>query len=117
MDTPSSGTVTPVDVENGVNGIRKRLTITFRDLNVRVTAPDAALGSTLWSRVDPRQLAGFFKRDQRHKRVQLEPRYHYHGSILTKISDYLKGCFWPGEARRDGKSCRNLLEELPKLIK
>ena len=69
METPSSGTATPVDVENGVDQIRKRLTITFRDLNVRVTAADAALGSTLWSEIDPRQLAGLFKRNERPKRV------------------------------------------------
>lgn len=71
MDTPSSGTITPVDLENaGYDGsIRKRLTVTFRDLNVRVTAPDAALGSTLWSEVDPRQLRDLFKRTQKHKRV------------------------------------------------
>lgn len=72
MDTPSSGTITPADLENaGYDAsIRKRLTVTFRDLNVRVTAPDAALGSTLWSEVDPRQLRFFFKRTQKHKRVR-----------------------------------------------
>jgi hypothetical protein len=72
MDTPSSGTMTPVDLESaGYDGsIRKRLTVTFRDLNVRVTAPDAALGSTLWSEIDPRQLRDLFKRTQKHKRVR-----------------------------------------------
>jgi ATP-binding cassette, subfamily G (WHITE), member 2, SNQ2 len=72
MATFSSGTSTPVDVENRREEIRKRLTVTFRDLNVRVTAPDAALGSTLWSEVDPRQLVGFFRRNQRPKRVRFD---------------------------------------------
>ena len=69
METPSSGTATPVDLENGDSQIRKRLTVTFRDLNVRVTAPDAALGDTLWSEVDPRQLGNLFKRKKVSKRV------------------------------------------------
>ena len=73
MDTPSSGTITPVDLESvdRSDGIQKRLTVTFRDLNVRVTAPDAALGSTLWSEVDPRQLRALFTRKQKHKRVNM----------------------------------------------
>lgn len=69
METPSSGTTTPVDLEHGDDQIRKRLTVTFRDLNVRVTAPEAALGSTLWSEVDPRQIGALFKRGARPKRV------------------------------------------------
>lgn len=70
METPSSGTATPVDVENGFGNIRKRLTVTFRDLSVRVTAPDAALGSTMWSEIDPRQLGGLFSRTKIAKRVR-----------------------------------------------
>ena len=69
METPSSGTVTPVDVESRGEEIRKRLTLTFQQLNVLVTAPDAALGSTLWSEVDPRQLSGLFRRGKQPKRV------------------------------------------------
>lgn len=68
METPSSGTATPVDVEFGNSQIRKRLTVTFRDLTVRVTAPDAALGDTLWSEVDPRQLGNLFNK-KKSKRV------------------------------------------------
>lgn len=71
METSSSGTATPVDVENGFEHIRKRLTLTFRDLNVRVTAPDAALGSTLWSNIDPRQLGNWFNRTNISKRVRI----------------------------------------------
>lgn len=73
METPSSGTVTPVDLESAshAGSIRKRLTVTFRDINVRVTAPDAALGSTLWSEVDPRQLGGLFTGQKKHKRVNM----------------------------------------------
>lgn len=70
MDTPSSGTATPPDLEHGEKAsIQKRLTLTFRDLNVRVTAPDAALGSTILSEADPRQFLDFFRRNKQPKRV------------------------------------------------
>lgn len=69
METPSSGTATPVDMEHGSSEIRKRLTVTFRDLNVRVTAPDSALGETLWSGVDPRQLGRLFDKKKKSRRV------------------------------------------------
>lgn len=69
METPSSGTVTPVGLEGGNGQIRKRLTVTFRDLTVRVTAPDAALGDTLWSEMDPRQIRNLFKQGSSPKRV------------------------------------------------
>lgn len=68
METPSSGTATPVDVEYGTSQIRKRLTVTFRDLTVQVTASDAALGDTLWSAADPRQLGSLFSK-KKSKRV------------------------------------------------
>lgn len=68
MDTPSSGTAS-VDVEQGANEIRKRLTLTFRDVTVRVTAPEAALGETLLSVADPRQYLGFLGKGSRPKRV------------------------------------------------
>ena len=76
MDAPSSGTSTPVDLEHGDSQIRKCLTVTFRDLNVRVTAPDAALGNTLWSEVDPRQVGALLKRGDRPKRVGKLNHYH-----------------------------------------
>ena len=70
MDTPSSGTKTPPDLEQGQKtGIQKRLTLTFRHLNVRVTAPDAALGNTILSEADPRQIINFFRRNKLPKRV------------------------------------------------
>lgn len=65
MDTPSSGTI---DLEHGDRGLRKRLTLTFRNVSVHVTAPDAALGDTLLSVADPRQYLGFLK-GSRPKRV------------------------------------------------
>ena len=49
--------------------IPKRLTLSFRNLTVRVTAPDEALGETLWSRADPRQLMGLFDWKERPARV------------------------------------------------
>lgn len=58
-----------VDQERGKDFIQKHLTLTFKDVSVRVTAPDEALGETLWSRVDPRQLLDLFSRDERPKRV------------------------------------------------
>ena len=69
METPSSGTATPVDLEEGDGQIRKRLTVTFRGLNVQVTALDAAVGGTLWSEMDPRQIKGLLKRSNGPKRV------------------------------------------------
>ena len=70
MDTPSSGTETPPDLEQGQKtGIQKRLTLTFRHLNVRVTAPDAARGDTILSEADPRQFMNFFRRNKLPKRV------------------------------------------------
>lgn len=58
-----------VDEEKGKDFIQKHITLTFRDLTVRVTAPDEALGETLWSRVDPRQLKSLFGSDSHMKRV------------------------------------------------
>ncbi|KAJ5771410.1 uncharacterized protein N7511_003461 [Penicillium nucicola] len=101
METPSSGTATPVDLENGQDQIRKRLTVTFRDLNVRVTAPDAALGSTLWSEVDPRQIGSLIKRGNRPKRT-----------ILKDLAGQIR----PGEMLlvlgRPGSGCTSLLRVL-----
>ncbi|KAJ6151805.1 hypothetical protein N7470_006933 [Penicillium chermesinum] len=98
---PSSGSVTPVDVENGAVQMRKRLTVTFRDLNVRVTAPDAALGDTLLSEIDPRRLLGPFKRGKMRKRT-----------ILNSVSGQVK----PGEMLlvlgRPGSGCTSLLRVL-----
>jgi hypothetical protein len=39
-------------------------------VTVRVTAPDQALGETLWSRADPRQLLGLFGSTNQPKRVR-----------------------------------------------
>ena len=74
MDTSSAGSSTPPDIEKGQSQIQKQLTLTFRNLNVRVTAPDAALGSTLWSEVDPRQLGKLVKWRSPPQRVSWEHR-------------------------------------------
>ncbi|KAE8354612.1 ABC-2 type transporter-domain-containing protein [Aspergillus coremiiformis] len=98
MDTPSSGTV---DLERGGGGIRKRLTLTFRNLNVRVTAPDAALGETLLSYADPRQVLDVFRKGRQHKRT-----------ILKDITGQVK----PGEMLlvlgRPGAGCTSFLRVL-----
>lgn len=39
----------------------KRLTLTFKNLTVRVPPTGEALGETLWSRVDPTQIVTFFR--------------------------------------------------------
>ena len=104
METPSSGTATPVDVENGFGNIRKRLTVTFRDLNVRVTAPDAALGSTMWSDVDPRQLGSLFHRTKVAKRVRkAREKDENKMTIIMVTIDNFERRFWSSETRRDGK--------------
>lgn len=68
METPSSSSGT-IDLEQGGSGISKRITLTFRNLSVRVRAADAALGQTLLSVADPRQLVDFFRKDDKPKRV------------------------------------------------
>lgn len=53
----------------------KRLTLTFKNLTVRVAPTAEALGETLWSRVDPTQLLTPFRsRNTGTKRV----RWHDH---------------------------------------
>lgn len=66
---------TEVEVENNDDGqgkdfIQKRLTLSFRNLTVRVMAADEALGETLWSRVDPTQLKHLFTRNTQPMRVR-----------------------------------------------
>lgn len=70
LKTPSAG-VSSTDIERQPDGIQKRLTVTFRDLSIRVTAPDAALGSTLLSAADPRRLLNLFQRNKQPKRVRI----------------------------------------------
>lgn len=65
MDTPPSSE----DLEHGDGSIPKCLTLTFRNVNVDVTAPDAALGETLLSYIDPRQFLGYLGKSSKPKRV------------------------------------------------
>ncbi|KKK25725.1 ABC drug exporter AtrF [Aspergillus rambellii] len=98
MDTPSSGTI---DIELGDSSTSKRLTLTFRDVSVHVTAPDAALGDTLLSVADPRQLLGFLKKGSRPKRT-----------ILNRVTGQVR----PGEMLlvlgRPGSGCTSFLRVL-----
>ncbi|KAG2419095.1 hypothetical protein HFD88_002199 [Aspergillus terreus] len=90
-----------VDVEQGDSGVRKRLTLTFCNVNVHVTAPDAALGDTLLSVADPRQYLDIFSRSKRPKRT-----------ILKNINGQVR----PGEMMlvlgRPGSGCTSLLRVL-----
>ena len=56
------------DLEHG-DPIQKRLTLTFRNINVHVAAPDAALGDTLLSYADPRQFLEYLRKGSKPKRV------------------------------------------------
>jgi hypothetical protein len=70
--TSSSQTSSIKDnVQRDETSVRKRLTLTFRNINVRVTAAEAALGNTILSEVDPRQLLNHFHKSQRPKRVRI----------------------------------------------
>jgi hypothetical protein len=76
-----------MDDEMGKDHIEKRLSLTFRDITVNVTAPDQALAETLWSRVDPRQLGSIFRRSSAPKMLQNHPRSVADASVLTDV-DY-----------------------------
>ncbi|KAL3484275.1 ABC-2 type transporter-domain-containing protein [Aspergillus germanicus] len=70
MDTPSSSST--IDLEQGRSGLTKKLSLTWRDISVHVTAPDAALGDTLWSVADPRQVLDWFRHGNKPKRAILQ---------------------------------------------
>lgn len=57
------------DLRDAETAPSKRLTLSFKNVSVGVTAPDQALGETLWSRVDPRQITGFLNMGKPHFRV------------------------------------------------
>ncbi|CAK7221669.1 hypothetical protein SBRCBS47491_004607 [Sporothrix bragantina] len=89
------------DVEAGRNkdgGVQKRLTLTFKDVTVRVTASGAMLGETLFSRIDPRVI---FSRDKGEQR-----------NILHQVTGQVS----PGEMLlvlgRPGAGCTSLLRVL-----
>ncbi|KAF7561005.1 hypothetical protein G7046_g3143 [Stylonectria norvegica] len=90
-----------VDEERGKDFIQKRLTLTFRDVTVKVTAPDAALGETLWSRLDPSQWLAVFRSNNQPKRT-----------ILNEVTGQVN----PGEMLlvlgRPGSGCTSLLRVL-----
>ncbi|KAL3438203.1 ABC-2 type transporter-domain-containing protein [Aspergillus tetrazonus] len=100
MTTSSSSSGT-VDLEQGGSGILKRLTLTFRDLTVNVTAADAALGQTLLSVVDPRQLLDYLRKREKPKRT-----------ILNGLTGQVR----PGEMLlvlgRPGSGCTSFLRVL-----
>lgn len=74
----ASASETDVEVSRGLGyeerqhkleAFQKRLTLTFKNVTVNVTAPGEALGETLWSRVNPSQLLSLFHRGDDTKRV------------------------------------------------
>ena len=79
------------DEERGKDFIQKRLTLTFQDVSVRVTAPDEALGETLWSRVDPRQLKGLFGSNPRPRRVRNSRSRQWNAITLTRQDHLTQG--------------------------
>ncbi|KAL2826319.1 ABC-2 type transporter-domain-containing protein [Aspergillus cavernicola] len=102
MDTPhSSSSSGTIDLEQGSSGISKRLSLTFRDVSVHVTAPDAALGETLLSVVDPRQMLDYFRSREKAKRT-----------ILNRVTGQVR----PGEMLlvlgRPGSGCTSFLRVL-----
>ncbi|SPO01569.1 probable pleiotropic drug resistance proteins (PDR1-15), ABC superfamily [Cephalotrichum gorgonifer] len=90
----------PYDAQRGNSSVHKRLTLTFKDLTIRVASPDEALGETLWSRVDPTQLLTFFRKTAKKR------------TILHNASGQVK----PGEMLlvlgRPGAGCTSLLRAL-----
>jgi hypothetical protein len=75
-----SGSETDVEV-NGAStsddqdkqqALQKRLTLTFKNVTVRVAAPGEALGETLWSRADPGKLLGLLHSEEHPKRVRMQ---------------------------------------------
>ena len=55
--------------QHKIEGLQKRLTLTFRNVTVNVMAPGEALGETLWSWANPSQLLSVFQRGEHTKRV------------------------------------------------
>jgi hypothetical protein len=51
------------------NAFQKRLTLSFKNVTVNVTAPGEALGDTLLSWVNPSQLLNPFRKGERTQRV------------------------------------------------
>ncbi|CAH0037575.1 unnamed protein product [Clonostachys solani] len=104
--TSSSSSSDTENQENALEEVKsrdfvpKRLTLSFKDLTVRVTASSEALGETLWSRVDPGQLKSFFTRKT--------PRR----AILNNVTGQAR----PGEMLlvlgRPGSGCTSLLRVL-----
>jgi hypothetical protein len=55
------------------NAFQKRLTLSFKNVTVNVTAPGEALGDTLLSWVNPSQLLNPFRKGERTQRVRAYP--------------------------------------------
>jgi hypothetical protein len=55
--------------EDEDDALQKRLTLTFKNVTVNVTAPGEALGDTLLSYANPTQLLSLFRRKEHTKRV------------------------------------------------
>lgn len=81
----ASASETDVEVNHAFPGeehpkddaFQKRLTLTFNNVTVNVTAPGEALGDTLLSWVNPSQLLDVFRKKEHTKRV-----WTYHTDVI-----------------------------------
>ena len=67
---------------------QKRLTLTFKNVTVNVTAPGEALGDTLLSWVNPSQLLDVFRKEEHTKRVWT---WHLCSGLITVETDMVPG--------------------------
>ena len=62
ISTPAASIDVPKENYVPSGGPQKEVTVTWRQLSVRVPAPEAVNGDTLWSEIDPREFIRKFKK-------------------------------------------------------